>query len=213
MQGVVKRWPRQSKPVLDGVDLDARAGTVTWIGGRNGAGKTTLLRIAAGLIAADEGTTAVVGLDPERELRDYQRHVGFLSGGNGGLYARLTVASHLDFWSRLALVPRSKRRESVEASLHQFGLEELAGRRVDRMSMGQRQRLRLAMTFLHQPTLVLLDEPRNSLDDDGLAVLLEALRILTVRGGTAIWCSPSGEDLGFEPDARMLVQAGRLTPA
>jgi len=213
MRGVVKRWRGQRTAVLDGVSLDVTPGTVTWVGGRNGAGKTTLLRIAAGLIMADEGTCTLRGLDPERDRRKYQTNLGFLSGGNAGLYARLSVRAHLEMWSRLAFVPRQSHRALVDRALARFELVELADRRVDRMSMGQRQRLRVAMTFLHEPVLVLLDEPRNSLDLDGLALLVRALEDLRVRGGAAIWCSPIGEELGTEPDVRLVVEDGKLVPA
>ncbi len=83
----------------------------------------------------------------------------------------MRVAQQLDYWARLAYVPREQRAERVTHSLQRFALEEFAVRRVDRMSMGQRQRIRLAMAFLHEPRVVLLDEPRNSLDDDGYRLL------------------------------------------
>src|SRR4051812_39906484 len=81
MHAITKRWPGSDTPVLDRVDLEVEPGTAVSITGRNGSGKTTLLRIAAGLLAPDAGAVRVAGLDPERQRRAYQRHVGVVSAG------------------------------------------------------------------------------------------------------------------------------------
>jgi ABC-type multidrug transport system ATPase subunit len=213
LRGISKRWPAQPSPVLDGIDLAVAPGTLVAISGRNGAGKTTLLRIAAGLIAADAGSVDLLGLDVERDRPEFQRRLGFCAAGNTGLYARLKVEDHLDFWARLAYVPRRQRSRRIPEMLDGFGLRELCGRRVDRLSMGQRQRLRLALAFLHRPRLVLLDEPRTSLDDEGVEILAGALDELRGRGGTAIVCAPSGEDQDLDFDLGYTVAAGRVEPA
>ena len=198
LQGIEKRWPRVAAPVLAGVDLELPAGSLAFIGGPNGAGKTTLLRIAAGLFAADSGTVRLGGLDPARDRRAFQSRVGFLAAGTSSLYARLTVAAHLRLWSRLALLPRGRARRAMVVTAERFCLEELLDRRVDRLSMGQRQRVRLAMAFLHEPDVVLLDEPLTSLDDEGERLLVDALDELTRRGGAAVWCAPSPEGTSFD---------------
>jgi heme ABC exporter ATP-binding subunit CcmA len=181
----------QGRPVLRGVSLTLRAGEVAWLGGSNGAGKTTLLRVAVGLVAPDQGTVTLDGLDPVRDRRAYQRRLGFLAAGDRGMYARLTVSQHLRLWSDLALIPARRRPALIERMVAGMGLEELFDRRVDRMSMGQRQRVRLAMTFLHEPDVVLLDEPHSSLDEEGVALLSKQLDAHAERGGAALWCSPS----------------------
>jgi ABC-type multidrug transport system ATPase subunit len=78
------------------------------------------------------------------------------------------------------------------------------------MSMGQRQRVRLAMAFLPRPLVVLLDEPRNSLDSEGVGMLVAAVDRVVERGGTAVWCSPSGEENDVEFDRRFTIVDGRL---
>lgn len=209
LQGIEKRWPRTSAPVLAGVDLELAPGTRAFVGGSNGAGKTTLLRIAAGMFAADSGTVRLDGLDPARDRRAYQSRVGFLAAGTSSLYARLSVAAHLRLWSRLALLPRRQAERAINAVAECFCLDELIDRRVDRLSMGQRQRVRLAMAFLHQPDVVLLDEPLTSLDGEGERLLLDALDDLTLRGGAAVWCAPSPGDASF--DDIYWLERGELT--
>ena len=213
VRGVTKHWRGQPSPVLDHADLELSAGQLVAVVGRNGAGKTTLLRIIAGLIFPDSGTVVLDGLHPSKARRDYQRRLGFLSASYGGLYARLTVRQHLDLWARLAYVPRNRRDAAIEQAIERFELRDLlAAKRVDRLSMGQRQRLRLAMAFLHEPRLVLLDEPWNSLDEDGHRVLLSALRSLIGGGGTAICCSPTGAEIGSDAQATYCVEGGKVTP-
>jgi ABC-type multidrug transport system ATPase subunit len=209
LDGLVKAWPGRP-PVVDDVSMTLRRGEVTWIGGRNGVGKTTLLRVAAGLIRAERGTVTALGLSPERDRRRFQRHVALLSAGDRGLFARLSVREHLSYWARLNLLPRRERGGLVERAIEGFGLQDLAGHRADRMSMGQRQRLRLAMTFLPEPEAILLDEPRNSLDDDGYAVLNQSVDAALERGATVLWCSPRGEDRVLRFDASYTLEGGKL---
>jgi ABC-2 type transport system ATP-binding protein len=208
--GVTKRWRRQPAPLLDGIELRLQAGTMTWIGGRNGVGKTTLLRIAAGLIDADRGEALAGGVSARADRRRFQRLVSLLPAGDRGLYARISVRHHLEFCARIALLPRERLGPAVEQALDAFALRELAGRRVDRISMGQRQRLRAAMAFLPAPEVVLLDEPLTSLDEQGADLLRAAAGRVCARGGAVLWCSPTlgPTDGGF--DARLLLERGRL---
>jgi ABC-2 type transport system ATP-binding protein len=213
LQGLTKRWRKDLPLVLDELDLTLEPGTVTWVGGRNGAGKTTMLRIAAGLIDPDSGRAEVWGVTAGENRARYQQLVSFLPAGDRGLYARLTVRRQLEFWGRIAMVPRDRFRQTIDEAIATFALGELSERRVDRMSMGQRQRLRIAMTFLPEPEIVLLDEPLTSLDTEGGALLQAAIGEVIARDGAILWCSPSGEHLEMDFDASWTLQSGRLVPA
>jgi ABC-type multidrug transport system ATPase subunit len=210
---VSKRWRADQPRVLDELDLTLDPGTITWVGGRNGAGKTTMLRIAAGLLEPEQGRAEVWGKTARENRVRYQQLVSFLPAGDRGLYARLSVRRQLEFWARITMVPRRSFSLAVERAIDQFELRELAERRVDRMSMGQRQRLRIAMTFLPEPETVLLDEPLTSLDGEGATLLRQAIAKLLARDGAVLWCSPSGEHLDMSFDARWLIERGRLRPA
>ena len=198
--------------MLDGVDLTIAAGECTWVGGRNGAGKTTLLRVAAGLILPEAGRIRLSGLDPESNRREFQARLGFLSAGNSGLHARLTVRNNLEYWAGIALVPRARRRQAIDAVIERFGIGPLARHRVDRLSMGQRQRVRIAGTFLHEPSMLMLDEPETSLDEEGVAVLRQTLQEHAAAGGSVLICSPSHEKVGLDVDTAYVLDSGRLTP-
>lgn len=211
LRAVTKTWPGQAIPVIDHVDLDVERGTLVSIVGNNGAGKTTLVRLIAGLITPDTGSVVVDGFDLRHTRRAYQERIGFLSASHGGLYARLSVRQHLDLWARLAYVPRPHRQSAIDGAIDRFDLQTLlAATRVDRLSMGQRQRLRLAMAFLHEPKLVLLDEPWNSLDEEGHRVLASALDTFVRGGGSAVCCSPTGTEIGSQADATYVVRSGKV---
>jgi ABC-2 type transport system ATP-binding protein len=213
LRGLSKRWRKDLPLVLDDLHLTLEPGSITWVGGRNGVGKTTMLRIAAGMISPDQGRAEVWGVSAFENRARYQQLVSFLPAGDRGLYARLTVRRQLEFWARIAMVPRNRFDRSVQEAIETFDLSALAERRVDRMSMGQRQRLRIAMTFLPEPEVVLLDEPLTSLDEEGGELLQSAIERLLAREGCVLWCSPSGERLDTSFDASFVLEQGRLVPA
>lgn len=213
LEGVVKQWDARRPPILAGLDLELAPGTIVSLIGENGTGKTTLLRIAAGLIFPDRGEVRLDGLDPRRDRLEYQRRLGFVSAGSGGLYARMSASQHLDFAARISFVPRSERDRACDEAIERFQLADFAARRVDRLSMGQRQRVRLAAAFLHGPRLVLLDEPWNSLDAGGAAVLTARMTEFRDRGGSLLCCTPTGADLAAqvsEVDEILCLKDGRV---
>jgi ABC-type multidrug transport system ATPase subunit len=212
-RGVSKTWSGAENPILDSIDLTLAPGRRVSLVGSNGAGKTTLLRIIAGLISPDRGTVTLDGLTATSQRREFHRRIGFLPAGQTGLYARFSVRHHLEYWARIAFVPRRERGGAVEQSVEEFQLGAMLGQRADRLSMGQRQRLRLALAFLHGPRLVLLDEPSTSLDPDGIGVLREAVSRLVATGGTALWCAPTTEEVDVPVDEALRLADGKVRAA
>jgi ABC-2 type transport system ATP-binding protein len=185
-------------------------GTAVCLAGGNGAGKTTLLRVAAGIFLPRRGRVSSGGLDPVRDRARYARRIGFVTAGNDGVYARLKVRQNLELWAAIAYIPRAGRRAAVDSALARFGLEELAERRSDRLSLGQRQRIRLALGTLHAPRVLLLDEPHTSLDDVGLELLAAAIADQRDRGASVVWAAPSAAHAPLLPCDRVVeVRDGR----
>jgi heme exporter protein A len=149
------------KRVLRGVDLDVARGGFAVVTGRNGSGKTTLLRICAGLAIPSEGELRV---DADRA------QVGFL-GHEPLVYRELTALENLELYGRLYRVP--ERRERIGMLLERFGLWDVRRERVASYSRGMTQRLALCRVLLHDPALLVLDEPYAALDTQG-AELLDA---------------------------------------
>ena len=156
-----------TKRALDPVDFDLERGGFLVVTGPNGAGKTTLLRLCAGLLIPTGGTIEV---DVERGQLGYLAHEPLV-------YRELTAMENLDLYGRLYRVP--ERRERIGMLLERFGLWEARGERTGDYSRGMLQRLALCRTLLHAPELLILDEPANALDAEGVELLereLEELR-------------------------------------
>jgi len=164
-EGLEKRYGR--KRALRGVSFALPRRGFLLVTGPNGSGKTTLLRLVAGLAAPTKGTLTVEG---ERGDLGYVGHESLL-------YRELTALENLDLYGRLYRVP--ERRERSGMLLERFGLWEVRADRVSTFSRGMTQRLALCRALLHDPALLVLDEPYTALDDDGAALLDSELAGLT----------------------------------
>jgi ABC-2 type transport system ATP-binding protein len=213
VKGLCKHWSGRPAPTLLDLELEMHPGEVVSVTGRNGAGKTTLLRIIGGLVAPDRGLVRLDGMALGTRRRAYQRQIGLLTPGDRGLYARVTVARHLDLWARLALLDAQARAEAIRSAHMGFDLEEIADLRVDQLSMGQRQRVRLALVFLHAPRLVLLDEPATSLDVEALGLVRRAVDDVARRGGMCLVVAPEGAGTGLDVGRALVLRDGRVEPA
>jgi ABC-type multidrug transport system ATPase subunit len=148
-----------TKQVIRDLDLEVERGSFLLLTGPNGSGKTTLLRLIAGLLVPTAGEPEV---EPPRE------RIGFL-GHEPLVYRELTALENLDLYGRLYRV--SERRERIGMLLERFGLWDARNERADSFSRGMLQRLALCRTLLHDPELLVLDEPFSALDEDGAALL------------------------------------------
>ncbi len=213
LRGVVRGYRgRPPRRVLQGVDLRLPAGSVAALSGANGAGKTTLLRVAAGQLAPERGEVVLDGVGP-RVGAPFRQRVGLLPAGGGGLYARLDVRAHLHLFAALALLPAARRREAIASVIERLDLGELLDRRVDRLSTGQRQRVRLATAVVHGPSVLLLDEPHASLDDEALGLLARMLREHASSGGAALWLAPDARRADLPADTVFVLRDGLVHPA
>ncbi len=168
-------------PVLRGVDLRLGPGEALAVVGPNAAGKTTLLRILAGLVRPSRGSVRVLG-HPPRAVES-RRAIGFLAH-QSLLYDDLTVLENLTFAARLYAVP--KPREAAARALAEVGLAERASSRPRELSRGLLQRASLARALVHDPTVLLLDEPFTALDAPTAERLRLVLRRRLARGAAAV---------------------------
>jgi heme ABC exporter ATP-binding subunit CcmA len=155
---------------LDSVDLTVDTGDHMAVLGDNGAGKTTLLRILATALRPTAGRLQIAGLDAIREKRRLRHHIGYVAHATG-LYPALTAAENLEFFCDLQDVSRAR----VEEVLDAVGLTKVAHRRAAELSRGMQQRLAIARGVLHEPRLLILDEPDASLGEDAADLLARVM--------------------------------------
>lgn len=196
------------RAVLRGVDLTVSWGEVAVLFGANGAGKTTLLRILAGLTRADDGAVHLAGLPMRRRGNRARRLVGF-AGHQTMLYNDLTCRENLAFYARLYGIRDAGRR--IDDALAQLNLLDRANRRVRTLSHGMQKRLAMARAILHEPAVLLLDEPESGLDAASVATLGDLLREWAESGRAALLTTHSVE-VGMAWAHRALtLDGGRLT--
>ncbi|MGH8910143.1 MAG: ABC transporter ATP-binding protein [Egibacteraceae bacterium] len=207
VRGLVQRYGRFV--AVDHLDLDVPRGAVFGLIGPNGAGKTTTMRCLATLLVPSEGTITVCGADPVTHPRDVRRAVGWMPDVFG-LYDGLTCAEYLDFFAAAyGLGPAQRQRRTGDL----LELVELGHKRdadVAQLSRGMQQRLGLARTLVHDPALLILDEPASGLDPRARIDLREILLELARQGKTILISSHILSELGELCDRVGIIEAGRM---
>jgi len=192
---------------LRGVDFTAAFGEVTGMVGPNGAGKTTLLLILATLLAPDQGQVRISGLDPMTETTDVRRLLGWVPDVFG-FYENLTAREYLAFFGEARRLSRNLAAERATTMLGLVRMEEWADRPVHVLSRGQKQRLAFASALVHEPTVLLLDEPTAGLDPSSRAEFLRLVRMLAEQGTAVIVSSHLLADLEQVADHVVFIDRG-----
>ncbi len=203
--GLTKRYGR--RVAVDDVTFDVAAGRVTGFVGPNGAGKSTTLRMMVGLVRPDRGDVRYDGVSYSR-LRHPARVVGAVLDARC-MHPGRTARNHLLAAAVLSQIPATR----VDEVLHEVGLDRAADERAGDFSLGMRQRLALAGALLGAPEVLLLDEPSNGLDPDGIRWLRTSLRGFADRGGTVFVSSHLIAELEMFADDLVVVGGGRLLAA
>jgi heme ABC exporter ATP-binding subunit CcmA len=194
-------------PVLDGVDLEVRAGEAVALLGANGAGKTTLLKILATLMRPTRGTASVAGHDVVRQPEAVRRVIGVVGHG-AWVYDDLTARENLVFWATLGGLDAGA--DELNAALAAVDLERVAGARVRTFSAGMKRRLSLARVALARPHVLLLDEPFAGLDQRARKWLEGRLEGFRGQGGTVLMVTHSfGRELAVA-DRIAVLAGGRI---
>jgi ABC-2 type transport system ATP-binding protein len=207
VRGLVKRYGRLL--AVDHLDLDVPTGSVVGLIGPNGAGKTTTMSAITTQLTPDQGTIEVFGHDPQREPRAVRGVVGWMPDFFG-LYDGLTCAEYLDFFAAAYRVGAADRRRRVADLLELVDLAPKRDTDVAGLSRGMQQRLGLARTLVHDPQLLVLDEPASGLDPRARIDLREILLELARQGKTILISSHILAELGELCDRVAIVQNGRV---
>ncbi|MBV9379166.1 MAG: ABC transporter ATP-binding protein [Streptosporangiaceae bacterium] len=210
VEGLHKSYP--GTPVLRGIGLQVKSGTLTAILGASGSGKTTLLRVITGFEAADRGSVSVNGTvvdDGRHRVRPEQRHIGLVPQ-DGALFPHLTVRANVAF----PLARRDRHGRRPDEMLELVGLGDLASRYPHQLSGGQQQRVALARALASQPSLILLDEPFSSLDAGLRAtVRTDVLAVLRATGTTTVLVTHDQDEALSAADHVAVLRDGRIIQA
>jgi ABC-2 type transport system ATP-binding protein len=185
LAGVVKRYG--AVPALSGLTLDVRRGEMFGLIGPDGAGKTTAIRLMCGLLHADAGEVRVLGQEPTRDHRRIAERVGYLSQ-RFSLYGDLTIDENIAFFAEIHGVADYHRRRDQLLDMTQ--LTRFRGRLADKLSGGMKQKLALACTLVHEPELILLDEPTTGVDPVSRREFWKLLSEFLANGITILMSTP-----------------------
>src|SRR5262249_43957735 len=197
------------KAVLDGSDLDVRAGTVFSLLGPNGAGKTTTVNVLTTLMTADGGTVRVAGHDVATEAKAVRAVVG-VTGQFAAVDELLTGQENLQLMADLKRVGSAEGRRGVTELLKRFDLEEAAQKLGSTYSGGMRRRLDLAMTLVGTPQIIFLDEPTTGLDPRSRRTMWDIVRELVAEGVTIFLTTQDLDEADHLADRIAVLDQGRL---
>ena len=181
VHGLTKRFGQRT--IVDNINIRIKSGTICGFLGPNGSGKTTTIRMLCGLLEADGGQGQCLGHDFRREAAAIRRQTGYMTQ-KFGWYEDLTVRENLDFIARLFAV--SQRKQAVSDALERHGLQSRAHHLAGSLSGGWKQRLALAMSLIHRPRLLLLDEPTAGVDPKARREFWDEIHQLADHGITVM---------------------------
>jgi ABC-2 type transport system ATP-binding protein len=193
---------------LDGFTLHVGPGELFGLVGPNGAGKTTLMKVLSTLLPMDRGTVQIGGLEVKMNPREVKRMIGYLPD-QPGVYQDMSVREFLEFFADAFQLTGARQRAAVDRALQRSGLADRSGNSVEQLSFGMKQRLVLAKTLLHDPKVLLLDEPATGLDPLARIELREQLKALQAEGVTILISSHILSDLEDICTQIALIGAGR----
>ena len=173
---------------LNGLDMEIADGALYGFVGPNGAGKTTAIRIMTGLLRADSGTVEIDGMDAAADPYGLREKIGYVPD-SFGVYDNLKVSEYMEFFAACYGMEGFQARKRSSMLLEQVGLGEKADFFVESLSRGMKQRLGIANAILHDPELLILDEPTNGLDPIGIAEVRDFIKTLSIERGKTILIS------------------------
>ncbi len=215
----VGTWKREKKVVeaVRGVSFDIEAGELFGLLGPNGAGKTTTIKMLITLLLPSSGTARVLGHDVVEDPREVRRRVGYVFGGDRGLYERLNALDNLRYFAELYGVPPREQRQRIGMLLELVGLAGREKERVEGFSRGMRQRLHIARGLLHDPDVLFLDEPTIGIDPVGARELRATIGLLKEQGKTILLTTHYMFEADALCDRIAVISSGRVvaegTPA
>lgn len=194
---------------VDGVSFTARDGEITGLLGPNGAGKTTTLRMLYTLMKPETGHIRVDGIDIAQDPDAARRRLGVLPDARG-LYKRLTARENIEYFGRLQGLDEAVLKQRTDALIQALAIEDIAGRRTEGFSNGQRVKTAIARALVHDPRNVLLDEPTNGLDVMATRALRKFMQQLRAEGRCVLFSSHIMQEVAALCDRIVVIAKGHV---
>lgn len=194
---------------VEGVNLDVRSGEVLILLGPNGAGKTTTVRMLTSILKPTRGNALVAGYDIVRQADKVRSVVGVLTEHHG-LYGRMNADEYLDFYGQLYRLDAPARRMRSSMLLERFGLAEARRKRLGEYSKGMRQKLALVRALMHDPAVLLLDEPTSAMDPESARLVRDAIISLRTQDHTILLCTHNLVEAEELADKVAIIRRGRI---
>jgi sodium transport system ATP-binding protein len=194
---------------VDGATFAARDGAITTLLGANGSGKTTTLNMLMGLLKPDRGSAKVDGIIVQGSGKDTQRRTGWFPD-SVGLYPRLTSREHMRYFGELHGMEGRTLEQAIDRTIADLQMDEIADRRTEGFSTGQRMKVALARALVHAPPNIVLDEPTRGLDVMSVRLLRETLRRLRDQGRAILMSSHVMAEVQELSDHLVVISAGRV---
>ncbi|WP_074351114.1 ATP-binding cassette domain-containing protein [Proteiniborus sp. DW1] len=208
----VKNLTKRYKEVeaVKGISFTVDQGTVFGLLGENGAGKTTTLRMIATMIKPTSGTALIDGKDLIKEPDNIRGKIGILFGGDTGLYDRLTARENIEYFGLLNGMNKSDISKRIDMLSKKLEMEEYIDRRVGKFSKGMKQKVSIARSIVHNPQIMLLDEPTTGLDVTSVRIVHEFILDQKKEGKTILFSSHSMSEVEKLCDIVGIINKGKL---
>lgn len=201
---------------VDGIDLEVKSGEVLALLGPNGAGKTTTVRMLTSILQPTRGRANVAGYDVVKDAQHVRASVGVLTE-NHGLYNRMKPEEYLDFYGQIYRMSLAEREKRYKELLVNFGLQGAVSRRIGEFSKGMRQKLALARALLHNPPVLLLDEPTSAMDPESARLVRDLIKDLRSGDRSIVICTHNLGEAEELADRIAIIRRGKIiakgTPA
>ena len=194
---------------VDSVSLRIQPGQILALLGQNGAGKTTTVRMLTALLGPTRGWARVAGYDVVKNPQDVRSNVGVLTEQHG-LYMRMTGAEYMDYFGKVYGLDTARRKQRSKYLLEYFGLAEAANRRSGEYSKGMKQKLALARALIHDPSVLLLDEPTSAMDPESAQLVRNEIARLKSSKRTIIICTHNLAEAEALSDTIAIIYRGKI---
>ena len=193
---------------VDSLDFKVNRGTVTSILGPNGCGKTTTLRMIAAMLTPSRGTAIVDSLDVRKEKQKIKSRIGYMTN-NTSLYDRLNVIETITFFAELNQIPRDIYMARANKLFEQLDMTDYLLKRVSDLSTGMKQKTSIVRTLIHDPDLIILDEPTTGVDVTGQSVIVDLIKSIKESGKTLIFSTHQLNEVRDIADHIIVMKSGK----